>query len=207
MAVQGVNSAGSGAAAGTTTKSTTMLDKNAFLNLLVSQLKYQDPMDPMKADQFMSQLAQMTQVEQLQNISDSLETMSKASTTANPSQWVSTIGKKINVDSTLLSNGDQVYFTPDGDFDKILVTFKSVTDGKTISEKTLNKGDSLAYTYDGKDVVKFSVLATKNDKQVACTASPYQVVRGVQVDSSGAITLVSGTGESYTAANVQQIIQ
>ena len=39
------------------------------------------------------------------------------------------------------------------------------------------------------------------------TASPYQVVRGVQVDSSGAITLASGTGESYTVAKVKQIIQ
>ena len=206
MALQAVNSTSTGTTAATTGKTTTFIDKNAFLNLLVSQLKYQDPMDPMKADQFMSQLAQMTQVEQLQNISDSLETMSKASSAANPSQWVSTIGKKINVDSTLLSHGDQVYFTPSGDYDKILVTLKSMTDGST-SEITLKNGDSLAYTYDGSDVVSFSVLATKNSQQVACTATPYQVVRGVQVDDSGTLTLVSGTGESYTVAKVKQIIQ
>jgi flagellar basal-body rod modification protein FlgD len=206
MAVQAVNSAGTGTATtATATKSTTMIDKNAFLNLLVSQLKYQDPMDPMKADQFMSQLAQMTQVEQLQNISDSLQTMSKASSAANPSQWVSTIGKKISVDSTLLSKGDQVYLTPSGDYDKVLLTLKKA-DGST-AEVTFKKGDSLAYTHDGSDVVSFSVNATKSGQQVAVTASPFQIVRGVQVDSSGALTLASGTGESYTIAKVKQIIQ
>jgi flagellar hook assembly protein FlgD len=206
MAVQAVNSAGTGTATtATATKSTTMIDKNAFLNLLVSQLKYQDPMDPMKADQFMSQLAQMTQVEQLQNISDSLQTMSKASSAANPSQWVSTIGKKISVDSTLLSKGDQVYLTPSGDYDKVLLTLKKA-DGST-AEVTFKKGDSLAYTHDGSDVVSFSVNATKSGQQVAVTASPFQIVRGVQVDGSGALTLASGTGESYTIAKVKQIIQ
>jgi flagellar basal-body rod modification protein FlgD len=206
MAVQAVNSASTGTAtAAATTKSTTFIDKNAFLNLLVSQLKYQDPMDPMKADQFMSQLAQMTQVEQLQNISQSLDTLTKASSAANPSLWVSTIGKKINVDSTLLSNGDQVYLAPTGDYDKVLLTLK--TSGGSTKEVTFKKGDSLAYTYDGSDVVSFSVSATKNGQQVAVTASPYQVVRGVQVDGSGTLTLASGTGESYTVAKVKQIIQ
>ena len=204
MATQAVTSMGTATTAATT-KSTTFIDKNAFLNLLVSQLKYQDPMDPMKADQFMSQLAQMTQVEQLQNISDSLETMSKASAATNPSQWVSTIGKKINVDSTLLSKGDQVSLTPSGDYDKILLTLKR--SDKSTTEVTFKKGDPLAYTYDGSDVVSFSVNATKNGQQVAVTASPYQVVRGVQVDGSGVLTLVSGTGESYTVAKVKQIIQ
>jgi flagellar basal-body rod modification protein FlgD len=204
MAVQAVSNTGTATTA-TTAKAATTIDKNAFLNLLVSQLKYQDPMDPMKADQFMSQLAQMTQVEQLQNISDSLQTLTKASAAANPSQWVSTIGKKIAVDSTLLSNGDQVYFTPSGDYDKVLLTLK--TAGGSTSEVTFKKGDSLAYTHDGSDVVSFSVNATKSGQQVACTASPFQIVRGVQVDGSGALTLASGTGESYTIAKVKQIIQ
>jgi flagellar basal-body rod modification protein FlgD len=206
MAVQAVNNATAATTTATTgTKSTTFIDKNAFLNLLVSQLKYQDPLDPMKADQFMSQLAQMTQVEQLQNISESLDSMNKAAT-SNPTQWVSTIGKKINVDSTLLSNGDQVYLTPGGDYDKATLTLKNQTDGST-STVTFNKGDSLAYTYDGSGNVAFAVSASKNGQAVGCTASAYQIVRGIQVDTSGATTLVSGTGESYTVDKVKQIIQ
>jgi len=205
MAVQSVNGASGATTAATTTKSTTFVDKNAFLNLLVAQLKYQDPLDPMKADQFMSQLAQMTQVEQLQNISESLDSMNKA-VSSNPTQWVSTIGKKINVDSTLLSNGDQVYFTPSADYDRVVLTLTSKTDGSS-TQVTFNKGDSLAYKYDGSDLVSYTVSASKNGAPVGITGSAYQIVRGIQVDTSGNTTLVSGTGESYTIDKVNQILQ
>jgi flagellar basal-body rod modification protein FlgD len=45
------------------------LDKNAFLNLLVAQLKYQDPSSPVDSSQFMSQTAQFQQVESLDSLS------------------------------------------------------------------------------------------------------------------------------------------
>jgi flagellar basal-body rod modification protein FlgD len=41
------------------------LDENAFLKLLVAQLKYQDPSKPVDANQMMSQTATFTQVEKL----------------------------------------------------------------------------------------------------------------------------------------------
>ncbi|MGD9794965.1 MAG: flagellar hook assembly protein FlgD [Acidimicrobiia bacterium] len=44
------------------------LDKNAFLKLLVAQLKYQNPMDPSDPTQFMAQTAQFTMVEKLENM-------------------------------------------------------------------------------------------------------------------------------------------
>ena len=76
-------------------KSNTMVSKDDFLKILVSQLKYQNPLEPMKPDQFLTQLSQLTQVEQLQNISDSLAGMKKASEIGNMAQWISTIGKKM----------------------------------------------------------------------------------------------------------------
>ena len=39
-------------------------DLNQFLNLLVTQLKNQDPLDPMDANEFTSQLVQFASVEQ-----------------------------------------------------------------------------------------------------------------------------------------------
>lgn len=47
--------------------------KNEFLHLLVTQLKYQDPLDPMKNEDFAVNLAQFSQLEQLISIKDSLE--------------------------------------------------------------------------------------------------------------------------------------
>lgn len=48
---------------------TNTLDKDAFLRLLVAQLRYQDPTNPTDPGQFMAQTAQFTQVEKLEEIS------------------------------------------------------------------------------------------------------------------------------------------
>lgn len=47
------------------------MDKNAFLKLLVAQLKYQDPSSPVDSSQFMSQTAQFQQVETMTTMADS----------------------------------------------------------------------------------------------------------------------------------------
>jgi len=50
-----------------------ILAKDDFLSLLVTQMKYQDPMNPMDNQEFASQLAQFSTVEQLENIDSNLE--------------------------------------------------------------------------------------------------------------------------------------
>lgn len=49
------------------------LDKDAFLQLLVAQMKYQDPMNPGDSTEYMSQLAQYSSLEATMNISSTLE--------------------------------------------------------------------------------------------------------------------------------------
>lgn len=44
------------------------LDKNAFFELLTTQFKYQDPLNPMDNTQFISQMAQFSSLEQMENM-------------------------------------------------------------------------------------------------------------------------------------------
>ena len=44
------------------------LDKDAFLKLLITQMKYQDPLNPMDDREFLGQMAQFTALEQMQNL-------------------------------------------------------------------------------------------------------------------------------------------
>jgi flagellar basal-body rod modification protein FlgD len=48
------------------------LGKNAFLQLLVTQLQHQDPLDPQDNSEFLAQLAQFTSLESLQQIKEDM---------------------------------------------------------------------------------------------------------------------------------------
>lgn len=66
-----INGAGSTTSTRTTTATTTVqsksnqLGKMDFLNILVTQLRYQDPLNPMDDKEFISQLAQFSTLEQM----------------------------------------------------------------------------------------------------------------------------------------------
>ena len=52
-------------------------DKDTFIKLFVAQMKHQDPMEPMKNEQYMTQMAQFTSVEQMSNMATSFEKFAK----------------------------------------------------------------------------------------------------------------------------------
>jgi flagellar basal-body rod modification protein FlgD len=54
------------------TGSQQVLGKDDFLQLLVTKLRYQDPMSPMADEDFAAQLAQFSSLEQMQNIADGI---------------------------------------------------------------------------------------------------------------------------------------
>lgn len=70
-----INPAAVGPAADTAKKSSIgspTLDREAFLKLLVAQLKYQDPSKPMDSSEMISQSAQLSVVDKLEAISSTL---------------------------------------------------------------------------------------------------------------------------------------
>src|SRR5690349_14677724 len=46
--------------------------KDAFMNLLATELRAQDPVEPAKSDEMLAQLAQFSSLEQMQNLNDSI---------------------------------------------------------------------------------------------------------------------------------------
>lgn len=70
--------------------SKTGMDKDAFLQLLVAQMKYQDPLEPTSNTEYISQYATFSQVEQMQNLAASME-LYRAS---------SMVGKLVNIETT-----------------------------------------------------------------------------------------------------------
>ena len=52
------------------TVGTSALGKDAFLQLLVTQLQYQDPLSPQSNEEFVSQLAQFSSLEEMQAMAE-----------------------------------------------------------------------------------------------------------------------------------------
>lgn len=67
------NSAASLAQSTKKSQSGNTLDKDAFLQLLVAQMKYQDPLEPTSNTEYISQYATFSELEQMQNMSASMD--------------------------------------------------------------------------------------------------------------------------------------
>ncbi|OGI18074.1 MAG: hypothetical protein A2287_09640 [Candidatus Melainabacteria bacterium RIFOXYA12_FULL_32_12] len=70
------------------------MDQDSFLQLLMMQLKYQDPLNPMGNTEFISQQAQFTQISEIQKLN---KNMSNVANTNEIMQASSLIGKEVTI--------------------------------------------------------------------------------------------------------------
>ena len=89
------------------------MGKDEFLQLLVTQMRNQDPMDPMKGEEFAAQLAQFSSLEQLIGIQDQLKTQGTLSQSLlggmNAQSAMAALGH------TVTAQGNQVVVPESGD--------------------------------------------------------------------------------------------
>ncbi len=85
----------------------TVMGKDDFLKLLVTQMKYQDPLNPMDNTEYAAQLAQFSSLEQLQNLNDSSQNQEILSQSMNNSFLTSLLGKGVKAygNSVALTDG------------------------------------------------------------------------------------------------------
>jgi flagellar basal-body rod modification protein FlgD len=121
MAVDGVS--GVGNSSGKTAQQKATLNYDNFLQLLIAQMKNQDPTDPVDASEQMSQLASFSQVEQTIQTNTKLDTLLASSSLTQAGSY---IGKYMtSADGTTKGTVASVKVYSDG----IIAT---TTDGKSI---------------------------------------------------------------------------
>jgi flagellar basal-body rod modification protein FlgD len=88
------------------------LNYNNFLTLLLTQMKNQDPTNPMKSTEYMGQLATFSQVEQSVNINSKLDALLTASSLA---QAGSLVGSTVtSADKSVTGRVVSAHVTDDG---------------------------------------------------------------------------------------------
>jgi flagellar basal-body rod modification protein FlgD len=98
----------------TTTSGPNAMGKDAFLQLMVTQMKYQDPLQPQDNSQFLAQLAQFTALEQMTNISQTDDQLLQAVKTVQTMQQLSFEHQLIGTNVEVVdSNGNTVSGTVD----------------------------------------------------------------------------------------------
>jgi flagellar basal-body rod modification protein FlgD len=179
--------------------STNTLGKDAFLKLLVAQLKNQDPQNPADSSQMAAQLAQFSSVEQLTNISKTLDLQSTSQ--ASLIQQVAAGAASGNIGRTVTATSDLMQLDGSGN-ETLLVTGNggpatlNVIDpatGVTITSRSMGSltsgtneivvGQALKDLPAG--VYKITVTSSDTSNPSAFTTAIRGVVSGVETTSNG----------------------
>jgi flagellar basal-body rod modification protein FlgD len=180
--------------------STSSLGMDAFLQLLVTQLEYQDPLDPMDDKEFVAELAQFSSLEQLTEINSGIDSLIEVGQEQEMIGAVNFMGKTVEATGTALSldsgTATDVTFTLPDDAATCIV---NVLDSSGDIVRTVDLGATAAgdvtFTWDGMDydgnvcddgLYQIAVTATDADgNTLTVTSTMTGTVSGIkQVDGT-----------------------
>jgi flagellar basal-body rod modification protein FlgD len=148
-----VNNAGAGKSG--IALSQAQVDKQTFLNLLVTQLKSQDPFDPIENEDFLAQLAQFSSLESLNNIYGEMSTSNllqnsthNALSTSLLDNYAMTLGGTMSVSGEKVSGS--MFIMPDSGDVKIEISDSAGNIVRTIDREHLDAGEQMV-KWDGKN--------------------------------------------------------
>lgn len=218
--VNGTSSSGSASgSSGSSSTTNAMSDaENRFLKLLTTQLKNQDPLNPLDNAQVTSQMAQISTVSGIEKLNSTLKTLLQGTIDGQATQAASLVGNAVMVpgSSLVLTKSAGVGgLLLESDADAVKVT---ISDGNGIVQRTLNLGDLAAglhnFTWDGKTDsgaqaadgnYSIKVEATAGKDKVPVTALNLGVVRSVITNANG-FTLDLGSQGMFNMDDVKQIL-
>lgn len=196
------------------------MGKDAFMKLMLAQMKNQDPTNPLKSHEMAAQLAQFSGLEQMQNMNTTLEEIKKGQKPAETYQALNFIGKAVAGDSAKISrlkgdvNHDFHYVLPE-DAKDVKLTLKNDAGEvvRKITLKDLKKGEN-TFTWNGKDErdlsanigeYQFTVEATDGlGKKLHVKTDFDGVITGVNYTPEGPILLVGN--QTVKLSDVRKIV-
>jgi flagellar basal-body rod modification protein FlgD len=209
--------ASSGSSLSSTTGSTLAGNFQAFLTLLTTQLRHQNPLDPLDTNQFTQQLVQFAGVEQQLKTNTELSTLVSLQQTAQSTQALGFVGKTAVVDGSTaaLTNGSATWKlgVPTNSNVKISITNST---GQTVftGSYAVNAGENQTFAWDGKGNDgtqwpdgKYNLTATAADTAGNSVAVSTQIQGLVNsVDLTQSPPLLSINGQTYTVSQIKSII-
>ncbi len=198
--------------------STTSDSQDRFLKLLTTQLKNQDPLNPMDNAQITSQLAQISTVSGIEKLNATLQLMLQDNQNAQTTQAAGLVGHSVMVPGSALqlaSGASAGAFELAGAADNVTVTIKD-SNGLVVRTLSLGAQDSGVhdFTWDGKSDsgtqaadgnYTISIAANQGSSAVTATVLTLGTVRSVISGTSGFVLDV-GTLGTFTMNDVKQII-
>jgi flagellar basal-body rod modification protein FlgD len=156
-----------------------------FLNLLMTQLKNQDPTSPMDANQFTSELVQFSSVEQQINTNTSLSQLIQLTQTADVIQGSAIVGKQVTAQSNQipLQNGSGALNFVAPAAEPVTVTITN-SNGIALRQVNVNASQgSNTWAWDGRNSSgqvlpdgAYAVMVTGGASGAPATTLPFTVV-------------------------------
>lgn len=179
-------------------------DLSQFLNLLTTQLKYQDPLSPMDSTQFTAQLAQFAAVEQNIQTNKNLESLIGLTQATQISTGVSYIGRTIeadtNVGALVKGRAEYIYNLPKAAATSVL-TIRDAAGKVVYTKPAETTAGTHNFVWDGRDTNgnklpdgPYSLsIAAKDAKDAAIPVTTHMMGRvdGV-VTADGAVSVLVG---------------
>jgi len=174
MRVDGSNQSTTALGAPTTQSTRTDLDPQSFMRLLITQIRHQDPLQPMDTQAMMTQLTQLTEVERLTAIDGRLQSLQIATGAVANTQAADLVGRTVEADTSHLDLGDlgpaRGNFQLGGAAAHVTVTIRGAN-GQTV--RTLELGPHAAgpfpFEWDGFDTNGTRAPSDRYSIQVAAT--------------------------------------
>ena len=207
----------SGSSLGSTTGATLAGNFQTFLSLLTTQLKNQNPLDPLDTNQFTAQLVQFAQVEQQLKSNDQLTTLVSLQKTAQATQALNFVGETVAVDgdTTALKNGSATWRLTAAKPATATINVISST-GETVytTTRALTAGNQ-AFTWDGKDSSgtqrpdgNYKISITAKDASGQTVAVPTEIQATVDsADLTQTPPTLSIAGQDYTLDKLKRVVR